>query len=132
MSEQCLSIMPNAGPSQILPFLFLGSQEDVMSTKTMLDYQITHIINVSSTCPKAPSIADENDEHFLRIPINDSLNAQLIPYFDQAYNFIEKARLSNGHVFIHSGISRSPALAVAYIMKYMGLSADDAYRQVLT
>ncbi|CAF1536574.1 unnamed protein product [Didymodactylos carnosus] len=94
----------------------------------MQDYHITHIINVSTTGPKAPSIVDESDEHFLRIPINDSLNAQLTPYFDQAYNFIEKARLSNGRVFIHSGISRSPALAVAYIMKHMGLTADDAYK----
>lgn len=36
-SEQCLatSSPPNAGPSQILPFLYLGSQEDALSNKAM-------------------------------------------------------------------------------------------------
>jgi hypothetical protein len=59
--------------------------------------------------------------------------------------------MSNGRVFIHclgeyfidlsieqsslpcsslAGISRSPALAIAYIMRYLNLSADDAYRYV--
>ncbi|CAF4726925.1 unnamed protein product, partial [Rotaria magnacalcarata] len=45
---------------------------------------------------------------------------------------LEKARLSNGRVFIHclAGISRSPALAVAYIMRHLSLSVDDAYRYI--
>ncbi|CAF3166657.1 unnamed protein product [Rotaria sp. Silwood2] len=133
-SEQCLatSAPPNVGPSQILPFLYLGSQEDVLSTKTMQDNHITHVINVSISGQRAPFL-DENDaEHFLRIPVNDCLNAQLLPYFDQAYSFIEKARLNNGRVFIHclAGISRSPALAVAYIMRHLNLSVDDAYRYI--
>lgn len=36
-SEQCLatSTPPNVGPSQILSFLYLGSQEDALSTKVM-------------------------------------------------------------------------------------------------
>ncbi|CAF1467774.1 unnamed protein product [Adineta steineri] len=133
-SEQCLatSTPPNVGPSQILPFLYLGSQEDALSTKVMQDHHITHVINVSITGQKAPFLDENDDEHFLRIPINDCLNALLLPFFDQAFSFIEKARLNNGRVFIHclAGISRSPALAVAYIMRHLNLSADDAYRYI--
>ncbi|CAF3467002.1 unnamed protein product [Rotaria socialis] len=133
-SEQCLatSAPPNVGPSQILPFLYLGSQEDVLSSKVMQDHRITHVINVSMTGQRAPFLDENDDEHFLRIPVNDCLNAQLLPYFDQAFTFIEKARLSNGRVFIHclAGISRSPALAVAYIMRHLSLSVDDAYRYI--
>ncbi|CAF3806827.1 unnamed protein product [Rotaria sordida] len=133
-SEQCLatSAPPNVGPSQILSFLYLGSQEDVLSSKAMQDNHITHVINVSISGQRAPFLDENNDEHFLRIPVNDCLNAQLLPYFDQAFNFIEKARLNNGRVFIHclAGISRSPALAVAYIMRHLNLSVDDAYRYI--
>lgn len=64
---------------------------------------------------------------------------------------LEKARQNNGRVFIHclglfvcfsfffkfylfvflvAGISRSPALAVAYIMRHLNLPADDAYRYI--
>jgi hypothetical protein len=78
------------------------------------------VINVSTTGQKAPFLDDKDEEFFLRIPVNDCLNAQLLPYFDQAYSFIgkennsqkkqqihcffnilEKARQNNGRVFIH-------------------------------
>lgn len=117
-SEQCLatSAPPNVGPSQILPFLYLGSQEDVLSNKLMQvqfksfsffvflfmfyslfyfylfmkDHHITHVINVSITGQRAPFLDENDDEHFLRIPVNDCHNAQLLPYFDQAFSFIGK------------------------------------------
>lgn len=133
-SEQCLtsSTPVNPGPSQILPFLYLGSQEDVLSTKTMQEHNITDVINVSMSGQKAPFLDEKNDDHFLRIPINDCLNAQLSPFFEQAFKFIEKVRQNGGRVFIHclAGISRSPALAVAYVMRHLTLTADDAYRYI--
>lgn len=128
------------------------------------------MINVSTTGERVPFLDENDEEHFLRIPVNDCLNAQLLPYFDQAYAFIgmeeislkiqglhsfdvlEKARQNNNRVFIHclgeflrfsyncsfsrflfsfpAGISRSPALAVSYIMRHLNLSADDAYRYI--
>jgi hypothetical protein len=48
------------------------------------------VINVSITGQKAPFLDEKDDEHFLRIPVNDCLNAQLSPYFDQAFSFIGK------------------------------------------
>lgn len=123
----------DTGPSQILPFLYVGCQDDANSTKIMQDVHITHVINVSATGERAAFLNDENDiEHFLRIPINDCHDAKLLPYFDQTYNFIENARMSHGRVFIHclAGISRSPAVAIAYVMRYLNLSFDDAYKHV--
>lgn len=42
----------------------------------------------------------------------------------------DKAKLSSCQVIVHclAGISRSAAIAIAYIMKTMGMSSDDAYR----
>jgi hypothetical protein len=48
------------------------------------------VINVSITGQKAPFLDENDDEHFLRIPVNDCLNALLLPYFDQAFSFIGK------------------------------------------
>ncbi|CAF3637835.1 unnamed protein product [Rotaria socialis] len=133
-NEQYLSTSPcsKSGPSQILPFLYLGCQDDALSVETMRNNQITHVINASKTGERASFLNENDDEHFLRIPINDCHNAQLLPYFDKVYKFIEKARDNNGRVFIHclAGISRSPALAIAYVMRDLCLTADEAYQYV--
>jgi len=130
----CLStsMLPNVGPSQVLPFLYLGSQDDALSTPTMKEFQITHVINVSVTGDRVPFLDENDNEHFLRIPIHDSLTEKLLPYLDDVYTFIEKARTNHGRVFIHclAGISRSPTLAIAYVMRYLSLSVDDAYQFV--
>ena len=44
----------------------------------------------------------------------------------------EKCRKSNNKVIIHclAGISRSPTLAIAYLMKHLCLKSDEAYRYV--
>jgi protein-tyrosine phosphatase len=42
----------------------------------------------------------------------------------------DKVRESGGCVLVHclAGISRSPTLAIAYVMRLMGMSNDDAYK----
>ena len=77
------------------------------------------MINVSATGDRVEFLDANDREHFLRIPIHDSLTSQLLPYFEQAFAFIgecndnevtyvyvsapflERARLKNGHVLIH-------------------------------
>ena len=79
------------------------------------------------SCPKPEFISDAN---FLRIPVNDGHAAKILPFFDVAYRFIEKCRKANCNVLIHclAGISRSPTLAIAYLMRYKNLKSDDAYK----
>ncbi len=45
----------------------------------------------------------------------------------------DKVREANGCVLVHclAGVSRSPTLAIAYIMHSLGMSMDEAYRFVL-
>jgi len=42
----------------------------------------------------------------------------------------DKVREANGCVLIHclAGISRSPTVAIAYLMRVLGMTSDDAYR----
>jgi len=45
---------------------------------------------------------------------------------------VDKVRESNSCALVHclAGISRSPTLAIAYIMRYLGLTTDEAYKYV--
>jgi len=119
----------SAGPTKILPFMYLGSENDALSAKTLKEFNISYILNVSKTSPQSVLI---KSSHFLRIPIDDSHCAKILPYFDTAFKFIEKCHKSNSIVLIHclAGISRSPTLAIAYVMKYKNINSDEAYRFV--
>ncbi|XP_077452525.1 dual specificity protein phosphatase 8 isoform X2 [Stigmatopora argus] len=128
LSQPCLPVA-NVGPTRILPHLYLGSQKDVLNKDLMFQNGITFVLNASNTCPKPDFI---NESHFMRIPVNDNYCEKLLPWLDKTNEFIDKAKVSNCRVIVHclAGISRSATIAIAYIMKTMGLSSDDAYRFV--
>uniref|UniRef100_A0A671K5V0 protein-tyrosine-phosphatase n=1 Tax=Sinocyclocheilus anshuiensis TaxID=1608454 RepID=A0A671K5V0_9TELE len=128
LSQPCLPVA-NVGPTRILPHLYLGSQRDVLNKELMTQNGITYFLNASNTCPKPDFISDS---HFMRIPVNDSYCEKLLPWLEKTNEFIDKAKVSNCRVIVHclAGISRSATIAIAYIMKTMGLSSDDAYRFV--
>ncbi|XP_063765643.1 dual specificity protein phosphatase 8 isoform X2 [Eleginops maclovinus] len=128
LSQPCLPVA-NVGPTRILPHLYLGSQKDVLNKDLMAQNGITYVLNASNTCPKPDFISESN---FMRIPVNDNYCEKLLPWLDKTNEFIDKAKVSNCRVIVHclAGISRSATIAIAYIMKTMGLSSDDAYRFV--
>lgn len=128
LSQPCLPVA-NVGPTKILPYLFLGSQQDAMSAEQAQINGITYVLNVSLNCPKPPHI---QDGHFLRIPVNDNYSEKLLPYFHDAFQFLDKVREGGSRALVHclAGISRSPTLAIAYIMRCYHMTSDEAYRYV--
>lgn len=128
MSQPCLPVT-NTGPTRILPHLYLGCQRDVLNKDLMQQNEIAYVLNASNTCPKPDFIPDS---HFLRVPVNDSFCEKILPWLDRSVEFIEKAKACNARVLVHclAGISRSATIAIAYIMKRMNMSLDEAYRFV--
>ncbi|XP_069618966.1 dual specificity protein phosphatase 16 [Ranitomeya imitator] len=128
ISQPCLPVS-SAGPTRILPHLYLGCQRDVLNKELMQQNEIGFVLNASNTCPKPDFICDS---HFLRVPVNDSFCEKILPWLDKSVDFIEKAKASNGRVLVHclAGISRSATIAIAYIMKRMDMTLDEAYRFV--
>uniref|UniRef100_G3UCL1 Dual specificity protein phosphatase 8 n=1 Tax=Loxodonta africana TaxID=9785 RepID=G3UCL1_LOXAF len=128
LSQPCLPV-PSVGLTRILPHLYLGSQKDVLNKDLMTQNGISYVLNASNSCPKPDFICES---HFMRIPVNDNYCEKLLPWLDKSIEFIDKAKLSSCQVIVHclAGISRSATIAIAYIMKTMGMSSDDAYRFV--
>ncbi|XP_061892320.1 dual specificity protein phosphatase 15 [Entelurus aequoreus] len=114
--------------SIILPRLYLGAESDVTQDR-LASLDISYVLSVSRCSPRPPFLPCSRH---LRIPIDDSLRDDLLPWIPQALRFIDKAMSSGASVLIHcaAGISRSPALAVAYIMYSSGMDLDQAYRFV--
>lgn len=128
ISQPCLPVT-NTGPTRILPHLYLGCQRDVLNKELMQQNDIAYVLNASNTCPKPDFIAES---HFLRVPVNDSFCEKILPWLDKSVDFIEKAKANNRRVLVHclAGISRSATIAIAYIMKRMDMTLDEAYRFV--
>ncbi|XP_032394213.1 dual specificity protein phosphatase 8 [Etheostoma spectabile] len=114
--------------SAILPRLYLGAESDVTQER-LASLGISYVLSVSRCSPQPPFLPRSR---YLRVPIDDSLRDELLPWIPQALHFIDAAMSSGASVLVHcaAGISRSPALAVAYIMYSLDLDLDQAYRFV--
>ncbi|CAH8676412.1 unnamed protein product [Schistosoma rodhaini] len=106
----------SASISQILPFLYLGNARDSQDVDLIRQLNVTHIINVTDTLPMP--FRKLNRIQYLHIPATDTTKQNLLPSFDRAVQFIEKARKHNGIVLVHclAGVSRSVAVVMAYLL----------------
>lgn len=114
--------------SSILPRLYLGAESDVTQERlSALD--VSYVLSVSVSSPRPAFVSQSR---FLRVPIEDSLSAELLPWIKPALSFIDSALSSGSSVLVHcaAGISRSAALTVAYVMHRLDLDLDQAYRFV--
>uniref|UniRef100_A0A1I7TT03 protein-tyrosine-phosphatase n=1 Tax=Caenorhabditis tropicalis TaxID=1561998 RepID=A0A1I7TT03_9PELO len=130
ISQPCLSQPTGDGITLITPNIYLGSQMDSLDETMLKALDISVVINLSMSCPRSVCIKEE--KNFLRIPVNDSYQEKLSPYFPMAFEFLEKCRKAGKKCLIHclAGISRSPTLCISYIMRYLKMGSDDAYRYV--
>lgn len=114
----------DVAPCQILPFLYIGAEAHAENKDIVRRLNITYILNVTT---KVPTMIE--GVTYKNIPILDSWNQNLIQHFESAFEFIDMAKENNGIVLIHcvAGISRSPSITIAYIMKEKGWSLSRAY-----
>jgi len=95
----------------------------------MSEKKITSVLNVSLSCARPDHL---DDQHFKRIAVKDNYQENISPHLDEAIQFIELARQNDERVLVHcvAGVSRSATVAIAYVMHYLRLPFEDAYRFV--
>ena len=112
--------------NQILPGLWLGSLASVRHQDLFMKAGITHVI----TCLSYSEVAERHVEvpegiQWTVVPVEDTLEDTIFPHIETVINIIgnalrinEQTRTTGNRILIHcmGGISRSPALASAYIM----------------
>merc|ERR1712038_252933 len=119
----------NHPASQITPFLFLGNLKDAGDNEGLRRLGIDHVLNVTAT---AAGYKTAPDIRYKQLIASDNGYQNLKQYFDEAFEFIDSARLGGGAVLIHcqAGVSRPPTIAVAYLIKHSPMTMVEAYKFV--
>lgn len=117
---------PDLSVGKMFEFLYFGSQDVACDPNILNVFKITDVLSIGITVPQYNNLTYKFIEAY-DIP---SFNIQNV--FDECFLYIENIRLLGRRVFIHcnAGISRSPTIIVAYVMKYLKISFEDAFNLV--
>ena len=96
LSQPCLPVT-NVGPTRILSYLYLGSQQDVLDPDCLRMNSINYVLNISKTCPAPDKIPVG---HFHRIPVKDDYREKILPWLDEAISFIGKFSLLTMYILL--------------------------------
>ncbi|XP_048802150.1 dual specificity protein phosphatase 5 isoform X2 [Lagopus muta] len=113
------------GPVEILPFLYLGSAYHASKCEFLANLHITALLNVS----RKSSESFQDQYCYKWIPVEDSHTADISSHFQEAIDFIDYVRRAGGKILVHceAGISRSPTICMAYLMKTKKLRLEEAF-----
>eukprot|EP01125_Pyxidicula_operculata_P006706 TRINITY_DN2304_c0_g1_i1.p1 TRINITY_DN2304_c0_g1~~TRINITY_DN2304_c0_g1_i1.p1 ORF type:complete len:1245 (+),score=308.37 TRINITY_DN2304_c0_g1_i1:1-3735(+) len=120
------------GMNEILDdFLFVGSGRDSHTLSQLKENKITHIVNVAKEWPPLDNLPDTIKFH--HVQLEDTEDEDILKELEPIVNLIENIREQKGRVLLHCviGKSRSPSIAIAYIMIHMKKSLQEAYDIVL-
>jgi len=120
----------SSGPIEIIPHLYLGNKTDSSVLTLLQKADITHILNVTHDLPNV--FEDSRSYEYLKLPVQDNWDGNVMDLFPKAYSFIDSAVSSGGNVLVHclGGISRSSTIIIAYLMHKLGYNLNDAYDYV--
>ncbi|KAJ2146071.1 tyrosine/serine/threonine protein phosphatase [Coemansia sp. RSA 678] len=115
-----------SGPRQIMPFLYLGGEQNV--TSAQLEHSnITRVLNVAREV-QGFRVHGVESRHVQW----DHNESDLARHFDSTFAYIDEARSQHCGVLVHCqlGVSRSASLVVAYVMRTMHVGFEAAYEYV--
>jgi protein-tyrosine phosphatase len=82
------------------------------------------------TSPATGSPPSDEGVKYLRVPIKDNILEDLRAHLPAAFSFIRQAKREKGRILVHcyAGISRAPAVVLAYGIRYLGWKAEEDYK----
>jgi protein phosphatase slingshot len=115
-------------PTKIFDWLYLGSYNNATNKKELEYVDIKYILNCATECKNLFS----EDFVYKKLNLSDLCETKIDAHFEEAFEFINKAKEENSSIFIHCqvGKSRSATIVIAYLMKHHNYKFDDAFNYV--
>ncbi|KAI0977878.1 hypothetical protein GJ496_001893 [Pomphorhynchus laevis] len=123
--------------SRILSHLYLGDGRTATDLNVLKRLGITHVLNAAQGSMLGQVATNATYYYhfnidFFGIPALDSLNFNMMPYFESAADFIDSAIRKRGTVYVHCkvGVSRSASIVLAYLMIKKQMTLENAIKYV--
>jgi len=113
--------------TQVLPQLYLGTEQDAQQAERLIGLGITHIISIVG----GGRYKDLYPKH-IYIPLRDNGSSNLLEKLENSYDFMMESQEPGNKLFIHCqlGQNRSASLVIGFLMKSTNLSLYEAYTLV--
>jgi len=116
-------------PTEILPFLYLGSLSNADNIEVLRQHDITTVLNVAGECHY-----EHEDVQITKIIVEDMMpdGEHQHDLFEKAFHIIDTAKAQNAVCLVHCmrGRSRSAAIVIAYLMSRNQWTLQEAYDYV--
>ena len=131
--------------SEILSFLFVGDAEAAFREPLLCRLSIECVVDLSNLSPDqisksirlkdCPCVCPSQMKHTrirLNLLVDETINEEIIHYFDEINAFIEGARKMDRKclVYCFKGRSLSPTIVTQYLMQYNNMTLKQAYSLV--
>jgi len=113
--------------TQVLPQLYLGTEQDAQQAERLIGLGITHIISIVG----GGRYKDLYPKHTY-IPLRDNGSSNLLDKLENSWAFTMESQEPGNKLFIHCqlGQNRSASFVIGFLMKSMNLSLYEAYTLV--
>jgi len=113
--------------TQVLPQLYLGTEQDAQQAERLIGLGITHIISIVG----GGRYKDLYPKH-IYIPLRDNGSSNLLEKLEISYAFTMESQEPGNKLFVHCklGQNRSASFVIGFLMKSRNLSLYEAYALV--
>jgi len=115
--------------SKITPYVFISNAEQAVDLqfirKSKIECVLCCALELHHSFPK--------EIMFKKLPIRDSKRFNILNYLEEGVEFIAEAVSSSRNILVYCnmGVSRSPTIVIAYLVKELQIPTDEAESLVL-
>lgn len=132
-----LSQAPENSYDEVYPGIYMGDYTLTQNKAVLLELGISHVVNCSQGSGSREvstnaSYYRGSSIKYHGIKALDSPTYNMMPHFNAASEFVEKALKKGGKVFVHcyKGVSRSATIVIAYLMLKCNIDLEDAVKMI--
>ncbi|CAK9294843.1 unnamed protein product [Gordionus sp. m RMFG-2023] len=123
--------------NEVFPNIYIGNYSIAKNKKELCKLSVSYVLNCAEPSPVHQYLGCVNTSQvfyddvgitYMGLQIDDTWNFPLVNFLERGSKFIDSALQSKGKILVNCmmGMSRSTSIVLGYLMKYQGMTIDQA------